>query len=201
MFEVMGRLTDTPGKEKCRKFTGLVGFYQTMSVITATLWQRYSVSRRRPSHDWGDTVATSSQWGVTLPKYSHLALLALLSVTACQAAPPPRQAAQSLAPAPVVEANPAIAQTGTASYYGKAHQGKRTADGSRFDQKALTAAHATLPFGTRIRVTLAGTDRSVVVVITDRLHSRTRILDLSKAAASQLGMLQQGIARVSLSPA
>jgi His/Glu/Gln/Arg/opine family amino acid ABC transporter permease subunit len=116
-------------------------------------------------------------------------------------APPPRQAAQALAPAPVVEAAPAIAQTGTASYYGKAHQGKRTADGSRFDQKALTAAHATLPFGTRIRVTLAGTDRSVVVVITDRLHSRTRILDLSKAAASQLGMIQQGIARVSLSPA
>jgi|GEM_PF-1335723 len=201
MFQVMGRPIDTPGKEKCRKFTNLVGFYQTMSVITATLWQRYSVWRRHPIRDCGNTVARLGGWGVTTPKYSKFAWVALLSVTACQAAPPARLTAAPQAPAPSTEAAPSVLETGTASYYGKAHQGKKTADGSRFDQKALTAAHATLPFGTKIRVTLEGTDRSVVVVITDRLHSRTRILDLSKAAASKLGMLQQGIALVSLSPA
>ncbi len=91
-------------------------------------------------------------------------------------------------------------QTGTASYYGPAHQGKRTASGRRFDQKELTAAHPWLPFGTKIRVTAQGTGKSVVVVITDRLHSKTRVVDLSLAAAKQLGMVRQGIARVSLAP-
>ncbi len=93
------------------------------------------------------------------------------------------------------------AQAGTASYYGPAHQGKRTASGTTFDQKELTAAHPWLPFGTRIRVTAQGSGKSVVVVITDRLHSKTRIVDLSLAAARQLGMVRQGIAKVSLTPA
>ena len=104
-------------------------------------------------------------------------------------------------PAAASNAEPWVAESGTASYYGKAHHGKRTAAGGRFDQKALTAAHPWLPFGTRVRVTLDGTDRSVIVTITDRLYSHTRIVDLSLAAARQLGMIRQGIALVSLSPA
>jgi rare lipoprotein A len=92
------------------------------------------------------------------------------------------------------------AEQGAASFYGKAHQGKRTASGSRFDQNALTAAHPWLPFGTRVRVTLEATGHSVVVTITDRLRSAHRIIDLSREAATQLGFIRQGVAMVSLTP-
>lgn len=90
-------------------------------------------------------------------------------------------------------------QVGTASFYGKAHNGRRAADGSRFDQMAMTAAHPWLPFGTKVKVTLLGTGRSVIVTITDRLPSRSRIVDLSFAAARDLGMIRQGVGQVSLS--
>ncbi|OJW29622.1 MAG: hypothetical protein BGO51_11350 [Rhodospirillales bacterium 69-11] len=93
-----------------------------------------------------------------------------------------------------------VGESGTASYYGPRHHGRLTAAGTRFDQTQLTAAHPWLPFGTKVRVTLAGTGRSVVVVITDRLYSSRRIVDLSLAAAEQLGMIRQGIATVTLSP-
>lgn len=93
-----------------------------------------------------------------------------------------------------------VGESGYASYYGRAHQGRRTAFGTRFDQGKLTAAHPWLPFGSHVRVTLAGTERSVVVTITDRLYSARRVIDLSLAAARSLGMVAQGIAKVSLAP-
>ncbi len=92
-------------------------------------------------------------------------------------------------------------QSGIASYYGKAHHGKRTASGARFDQHAMTAAHPTLPFGTRVKVTHVGSNRSIIVTINDRLPSRRRIIDLSYGAAQQLGMIRQGVAQVVLTPA
>lgn len=86
---------------------------------------------------------------------------------------------------------------GVASYYGKKHQGKRTASGERFNANALTAAHRQLPFGTRVRVTNLKNDRSVVVRINDRgPHTRGRLIDVSREAAEQLGMLRSGTARV-----
>ncbi|MGE4048919.1 MAG: septal ring lytic transglycosylase RlpA family protein [Acetobacteraceae bacterium] len=94
-----------------------------------------------------------------------------------------------------------VEEKGVASYYGQAHHGRRTASGKRFNQHELTAAHPWLPFGTRVRVTLAGGKRSVIVTITDRLYSKRRVVDLSLAAAQQLGIVQQGIAPVSLAPA
>lgn len=88
-------------------------------------------------------------------------------------------------------------QSGTASFYGSAHQGKRTASGERFDQHALTAAHRRLPFGSRVLVTNLSNDRSVVVRINDRgPHTRNRLIDLSRAAAEQLGMVGAGTAKV-----
>jgi rare lipoprotein A (peptidoglycan hydrolase) len=90
-------------------------------------------------------------------------------------------------------------QTGVASWYGgRRWQGNRTASGARYDEHLLTAAHATLPIGTRVRVTLEGSDRSVIVVINDRPGTRHRIIDLSRAAAENLGILHQGVAVVSL---
>src|SRR5271163_585663 len=85
-------------------------------------------------------------------------------------------------------------ETGLASFYGSRHQGRRTASGGRFDQKALTAAHPWLPFGTKVLVTVEATGRSVVVTITDRLPSRRRVIDLSVAAARLLGIVRQGLA-------
>ena len=132
-------------------------------------------------------------------KYSYLALFAVLGVAACQA--PPTSTAMAPTAAPVVQAAPALLDSGTASYYGRAHHGRRTASGNRFDMWAMTAAHPSLPFGTKVRVTIDGTDRSIVVTITDRLPSKTRVLDLSQGAARELGILQQGLAQVVLTQA
>jgi rare lipoprotein A len=108
-------------------------------------------------------------------------------------------------PAPIIpgRASPGGAWTGergTASYYGPGQDGRLSASGVRFNQRLLTAAHPWLPFGTRVRVTLGETGRSVIVTITDRLPSSRRILDLSVAAARELGIIRRGIAEVTLTP-
>jgi rare lipoprotein A len=82
---------------------------------------------------------------------------------------------------------------GRASWYGREHQGMRTSSGERFDRTKYTAAHKTLPFNTRLRVTNPQNGKSVVVRITDRGPFRhERILDLSEIAARPLGIVQQG---------
>jgi len=92
-------------------------------------------------------------------------------------------------------------QTGMASWYGGSRwQGKRTTSGERYDQNQLTAAHATLPLGTKVRVARADGRGSVVVTINDRPGTRTRIIDLSRAAAKQLGILTAGLTMVTLEP-
>ncbi len=88
---------------------------------------------------------------------------------------------------------------GKASWYGPGFQGKRTASGERFDMNEFTAAHRTLPFGTRVRVRNEHNGREVVVRINDRgPRIRDRIIDLSKAAADALGFVHAGEASVVL---
>lgn len=90
-----------------------------------------------------------------------------------------------------------FAQTGTASWYGPGFQGKKTASGRLFNTHALTAAHKTLKFGTKVKVTNLHNGKSVFVTITDRgPFVRGRVIDLSKAAKSAIGM--GGTAPVSL---
>jgi rare lipoprotein A len=91
-------------------------------------------------------------------------------------------------------------QTGVASYYGPGFQGHRTAYGDVFDMSAMTAAHACLPPGTKVLVTVLQTGRSVVVTVNDRLSSHRRVLDLSVGAARALGIAGTGVAMVGLSP-
>jgi len=92
-----------------------------------------------------------------------------------------------------------LPQTGQASWYGAQHQGKQTASGSIYDQAALTAAHATLPFGSKIKVTNLANGKSVEVEITDRgPFAENRIIDLSQAAAKALDMIESGTATVRL---
>ena len=84
--------------------------------------------------------------------------------------------------------------SGMASYYGS-ESGSRTASGQRFNQNAMTAAHRSLPFGTKLRVTHGG--RSVVVTVNDRgPFIRGRVLDLSTAAARAVGLTGAGVGRV-----
>lgn len=86
---------------------------------------------------------------------------------------------------------------GIASWYGPGFHSRRTASGERFNQGAMTAAHRSLPFGTRVRVTNLRNGRSIVVRINDRgPYVGGRIIDLSAAAAKALGMVRSGIAPV-----
>lgn len=88
---------------------------------------------------------------------------------------------------------------GVASWYGPGFHGRRTANGERFNQNALTAAHKSLPFGTRVRVTNLRNGRSVTVRINDRgPYSGGRVIDLSAQAAKVIGLYHSGTAPVSL---
>src|SRR5438105_6128523 len=96
---------------------------------------------------------------------------------------------------------PPAEQVGVASWYGAELQGKRTASGERFAADALTAAHPSLPLGTRVRVTNLANGRSVVVRSNDRgAFVGGRALDVSRGAARALGMLGSGTARVRITP-
>ena len=88
---------------------------------------------------------------------------------------------------------------GVASWYGRKFQGHRTASGERFDRRRLTAAHRSLPLGTRARVTNLENGRSVEVTVTDRgPYVRGRIIDLSERAAQLIGIKEDGLARVAI---
>lgn len=91
------------------------------------------------------------------------------------------------------------AQTGMASWYGGRWIGRKTANGERYQHDDLTAAHRTLPFGTFVRVTNLRNKKSTVVRINNRgPYTKGRIIDLSKRAATSLGFIQSGVARVQL---
>ncbi len=99
---------------------------------------------------------------------------------------------------PIEEAGEALG-SGVASYYGHRFAGRPTASGEIFDPKQMTAAHRTLPFGSMVRVTNPANGRSVVVRINDRgpFHGG-RTIDVSRAAADELGLVQRGHGTVDL---
>jgi rare lipoprotein A len=118
-----------------------------------------------------------------------LACAAALALGGCAASRPPV--------APSIEAG----ETGMASYYSAAFHNGRTASGERYSKYGMTAAHRTLPFGTRVRVTHLASGRQVEVRINDRgPFVQGRIIDLSYAAAQKLGMVREGVARVRVEP-
>ncbi len=96
-----------------------------------------------------------------------------------------------------VKGEKGFVQEGTASWYGKKFHGRKTACGEKFDMHKLTAAHRTLPFGTKVEVTNLANGKKVVVRINDRgPFKKGRIIDLSYAAAKKIGMITSGVARV-----
>jgi rare lipoprotein A len=97
------------------------------------------------------------------------------------------------------EAELQLLGSGRASYYADKFDGRRTASGEIFDQDALTAAHRTLPMGSLVKVTCEKTGRSVTVRVNDRgPFTGSRVIDVSKAAARELGMLNAGLTDVTL---
>jgi rare lipoprotein A (peptidoglycan hydrolase) len=128
-------------------------------------------------------------------------MLALLlggcALTSNREATPPAPAA---VPDAVPNAQgPTVEQVGNASWYGPAQDGKETASGETFDQNKLTAAHPTLPLGTKAVVTNLENGKSVEVTINDRgPYAKGRKIDLSRAAARQIGMSTRGVAKVKI---
>jgi rare lipoprotein A len=142
-------------------------------------------------------VSVTGRSGSPQPRTRHLAAAALvaLALSACGGNPKPKA---YVFPPPE---SPAVGTTaeGIASWYGPGYDGKRTSSGEVYDQDALTAAHSTWAFGTRARVTLLSTGRSVVVTINDRFPShKGRLIDLSKGAAKAIGLIGPGTGLVRL---
>jgi rare lipoprotein A len=118
---------------------------------------------------------------------------------------PQPEAAAAFQPAPRKPTNlkacrparPAYDRRGTASWYGPTLHGGATASGEPFDMNALTAAHRTLPFGTRVKVTNLKNGRAVVLTINDRgPFAAGRLIDVSRRAARELGFLENDLAKV-----
>jgi rare lipoprotein A len=98
---------------------------------------------------------------------------------------------------PSLASHPGQVQTGIASYYHDSLHGNRTASGQVYDKRKMSAAHKTLPLGSRVRVTDKRTGKSIVVRINDRgPFIKGRIIDLSRRAAKELGMINRGITPV-----
>ena len=120
-------------------------------------------------------------------------------VAAYEPRPAPAAAAATVEPVPTPSPSESAIGAGHASYYGSELAGNRTASGEAFDPERLTAAHRTLPLGSKVRVTNARTGSSVVVRINDRgpFHGN-RVIDLSTAAARTIGLIASGTGRVNL---
>jgi rare lipoprotein A len=126
-----------------------------------------------------------------------LVVICLIAPVAC--APRVPEPVPTPLPPPAAVEQPSFSQTGVASWYGAAHHGRRTANGERFDQKALTAAHPSLALGSIVRVTSLVNGKSIKVRINDRgPRVRGRIIDLSAEAARALDLHDDGVARVKL---
>jgi rare lipoprotein A len=134
------------------------------------------------------------------------ALLAAASLTACASAPQPPPAGTvsgTMRPYTIKGVrytprhDPDYQETGLASWYGGHHHGRPTATGERFDMNAVSAAHKTLPLPSVVEVKNLENGRKIKVRVNDRgPFVDGRIIDLSKAAARELGLLEQGVAKV-----
>jgi rare lipoprotein A len=157
-----------------------------------------------------------------------VALSALAPAGAEQSQPatpsPPVTAASTTAPPPAAKTTPAKAapaskakhaahgaapahakgatnEVGWASWYGKAHQGHKTAGGTTFDKEAMVAAHRTLPMGSKARITNLSNGKSIDVEVVDRGPvRRDRVIDLSESAARAIDMKNAGVAKVLVEP-
>jgi len=170
-------------------------FAAAMTAVPLAGYAQSSIAESTPA-PFADRWPTSfaDRWAATLPEPIGIASFADREAAALAYAPAVREETRaSHAPS---NRQPERASYGVASFY---WQGQRTANGEKFDKRELTAAHRTLPFGTRVRVTNLATGRSVTVRINDRgPFVAGRVIDVSHAAAEELGMVGRGVAKVKL---
>lgn len=92
-----------------------------------------------------------------------------------------------------------LRKAGVASYYNDKYHGRTTTSGETYDRNSMTAAHNSLPLGTRLRVTNLKNNRTVIVKVNDRMHrSNKRLIDLSRKAAKELGFIKAGLTKVKI---
>jgi rare lipoprotein A len=132
-----------------------------------------------------------------------VAVCGALALGACAIHPGPNRAGYDRDMGQYPEASKARgsgwSEEGMISYYAEKFQGRKTASGQRFDKNAFTAAHRSLPFGTKVAVTNLANGKSVIVEINDRgPYAEDRILDLSPAAARKIGLLGRGTVKAKI---
>lgn len=158
------------------------------------------------------------KWAVTASCLT-LGVCVVVGMTGCASSPGEKVTLDLSSPAELSDATPGLAPPGEpdfkgvaptreverselrgeASWYGKRHHGRLTANGEHFNMNGFTAAHRTLPFNTIVRVTDKTTRKTVVVRINDRgPYKESRIIDLSKAAASEIDIIKRGVTSVNL---
>jgi rare lipoprotein A len=130
------------------------------------------------------------RYSITIRVTGQAMALAVVALGGCAPGPaaPDHAAARPPAMADPLASPAGGGETGTATWYGSRHHGRRTASGEVFDRHGMTAAHARLPLGTRVRVTNPATGQSVVVRINDRCRCPGVMIDLSEGAARAIGM-------------
>ncbi|MCC6781112.1 MAG: septal ring lytic transglycosylase RlpA family protein [Hyphomicrobiales bacterium] len=154
------------------------------------------------SQEHPQTFSSFPDWYFASATFSSAVPLAAMNMAAANDTPPALRLASvssTLAPEPPPlrrSIDPGHPSYGLASFY---RHHSRTASGEAFNERELTAAHRTLPFGTRVRVTSLATGRSVTVRVNDRgPYVQGRVVDLSYSAAEALGMVGRGVTRVKL---
>ncbi|WP_114520228.1 septal ring lytic transglycosylase RlpA family protein [Altererythrobacter sp. ZODW24] len=158
--------------------------------VNSALFAQDAVVTESPASEFQQTFAESFEAFETLPAASAVAADAVDITTIT----PPIE----VAPKPEVGVRRTLG-TGVASYYGKRFAGRKTANGERFNPRHMTAAHKTLPFGSKVRVTNPRNGKSVIVRINDRgPFIRGRHIDLSRAAAERIGLIQRGHGKVEM---
>jgi rare lipoprotein A len=143
----------------------------------------------------GESIREFGPCRAPAPPAFFVVVLALLSVVGCSTSRPAKVASSPPPPPELWKAY----QTGRASWYGGRWHRRLTANGECYDQESMTAAHRSLPFNTRVRVTNLRSGECCVVRINNRgPYIRGRVIDLSRAAARRIGLLTAGVAPVKL---
>jgi rare lipoprotein A len=166
--------------------------------------ERRSTTRANRVNKKENSMVSASQRPARARLFGSLcgfAFAALLLPAVCQAEIVHKRTSSHTVAEPAAQAavRPAThVQIGNASWYGKHHQGRRTANGEQFDARSLTAAHRTLPLGSEARVTNLKNGRWVDVRITDRgpFGKHQRVIDVSQAAAEEIGLKGTGVGKV-----
>jgi rare lipoprotein A len=180
---------------------------KNMSYLTAPHYEeliRGNKCRLISAHnrlDWGIRLRASDERALKkqFSDYLWIALICPLLLSGCTSERSSDQAKQEKDSKENTIIKPGHKEVGEASWYGPGFQGQETASGATFDQKKLTAAHPTLPLGTKAQVTNLENNKKVEVTINDRgPYVDDRAIDLSRAAAKKLGMVKDGTTEVKI---